>query len=277
MRIGIIGAGTMGVGIAHAVATSGWDALVVEPDDTQRDKARDRLGEVVSSGVSRGKLTQAEADAAISRLFFHLSAAELPEGLDWIIESVPEKLELKRAVLAEAEARSPRHLASNTSAISITALAEGLSSPAGFVGMHFFNPVWSMKLVEVVVGEGSGADAVEAAVEVARGIGKEPIVVRDAPGFASSRLGVLLGLEAIRMVEEGIASPEDIDKAMTLGYGYPMGPLRLGDLVGLDVRLAIAEHLSQTYGERFTPPTLLREMVAQGKLGKKSGEGFYRW
>ncbi len=267
----------MGVGIAHAVATSGWDALVVEPDDTQRDKARDRLGEVVSSGVSRGKLTQAEADAAISRLFFHLSAAELPEGLDWIIESVPEKLELKRAVLAEAEARSPRHLASNTSAISITALAEGLSSPAGFVGMHFFNPVWSMKLVEVVVGEGSGADAVEAAVEVARGIGKEPIVVRDAPGFASSRLGVLLGLEAIRMVEEGIASPEDIDKAMTLGYGYPMGPLRLGDLVGLDVRLAIAEHLSQTYGERFTPPTLLREMVAQGKLGKKSGEGFYRW
>ena len=277
MRIGIIGAGTMGVGIAHAVATSGWDALVVEPDDTQRDKARDRLGEVVSSGVSRGKLTQAEADAAISRLFFHLSAAELPEGLDWIIESVPEKLELKRAVLAEAEARSPRHLASNTSAISITALAEGLSSPAGFVGMHFFNPVWSMKLVEVVVGEGSSADAVEAAVEVARGIGKEPIVVRDAPGFASSRLGVLLGLEAIRMVEEGIASPEDIDKAMTLGYGYPMGPLRLGDLVGLDVRLAIAEHLSQTYGERFTPPSLLREMVAQGKLGKKSGEGFYRW
>ena len=277
MRIGIIGAGTMGVGIAHAVATSGWDALVVEPDDTQRDKARDRLGEVVSSGVSRGKLTQAEADAAISRLSFHSSAAELPEGLDWIIESVPEKLELKRAVLAEAEALSPRHLASNTSAISITALAKGLSAPAGFVGMHFFNPVWSMKLVEVVVGEGSSADAVEAAVEVARGIGKEPIVVRDAPGFASSRLGVLLGLEAIRMVEEGIASPEDIDNAMTLGYGYPMGPLRLGDLVGLDVRLAIAEHLSQTYGERFTPPSLLREMVAQGKLGKKSGEGFYRW
>lgn len=277
MRIGIIGAGTMGVGIAHAVATSGWDALVVEPDGAQRDKASGRLDEVVSSGVSRGKLTQAEADAALSRLSFHSSAAELPEGLDWIIESVPERLELKRAVLAEAEARSPRHLASNTSAISITALAEGLSAPAGFVGMHFFNPVWSMKLVEVVVGGRSGADAVEAAVQTARGMGKEPIVVKDAPGFASSRLGVLLGLEAIRMVEEGIASPEDIDKAMTLGYGYPMGPLRLGDLVGLDIRLAIAEHLSETYGERFAPPRLLREMVAQGKLGKKSGEGFYRW
>ena len=267
----------MGVGIAHAVATSGWDALVVEPDDAQRDKAGDRLREVISSGVSRGKLTQAQADAALSCLSFHAAVAELPEGLDWIIESVPEKPVLKRAVLAEAEARSPHHLASNTSALSITALAEGLAAPERFVGMHFFNPVWSMKLVEVVVGERSRDDAVEAAVEAARGMGKEPIVVKDAPGFASSRLGVLLGLEAIRMVEEGIASPEDIDKAMTLGYGYPMGPLRLGDLVGLDIRLAIAEHLSETYGERFAPPELLREMVAQGKLGKKSGQGFYSW
>ena len=277
MRIGIIGAGTMGVGIAHAVATSGWAALVVEPDAGQRDRARGRLEEVISSGVSRGKLTQPEADAALERLSFHAAVADLPQGLDWVIESVPEKLDLKRAVLAEAEARSPRHLASNTSAISITALAAGLASPESFVGMHFFNPVWSMKLVEVVVGERSGGAAVDAAVEAARGMGKEPIVVKDAPGFASSRLGVLLGLEAIRMVEEGIASPEDIDKAMTLGYGYPMGPLRLGDLVGLDIRLAIAEHLSETYGERFAPPRLLREMVAQGKLGKKSGEGFYRW
>ena len=267
----------MGVGIAHAVATSGWDALVVEPDATQRGKARDRLDEVISSGVTRGKLTRAEADAALARLAFHSSAAELPEGLDWIIESVPEKLELKRTVLAEAEQRTPRFLASNTSALSITSLAEGLSAPERFVGMHFFNPVWSMKLVEIVVAERSQDAAVKAAVDAARGMGKEPIVVKDAPGFASSRLGVLLGLEAIRMVEEGIASPEDIDKAMTLGYGYPMGPLRLGDLVGLDVRLAIAEHLSQTYGERFAPPGLLREMVAQGKLGKKSGQGFYSW
>ncbi len=267
----------MGIGIAHAVAISGWDALVVEPDEAQREKAGARLGDVVSSGVSRGKLTQAEADGALGRLSYHAGIAELPEGLDWIIESVPEKLELKRAVLAQAEGRAPRFLASNTSAISISALAEGLSAPERFVGMHFFNPVWSMKLVEVVVGALSRDDAVEAAVDAAKGMSKEPIVVKDAPGFASSRLGVLLGLEAIRMVEEGIASAEDIDKAMTLGYGYPMGPLRLGDLVGLDVRLAIAEHLSGTYGERFAPPALLRDMVAQGKLGKKSGQGFYTW
>jgi 3-hydroxybutyryl-CoA dehydrogenase len=197
-----------------------------------------------------------------------------------IIEAVPENLELKQNLLRECAAvlKSDRILASNTSSLSITEIARGVADPARVVGMHFFNPVHIMRLVELVVGEQTSEATISAVRGVVQRMQKEPITVRDVPGFASSRLGVTLGLEAMRMVEQGVASPRDIDTAMELGYNHPMGPLRLTDLVGLDVRLSIAEYLHRKLGsETFRPPEILRRMVTEGKLGKKSGEGFYKW
>jgi 3-hydroxybutyryl-CoA dehydrogenase len=196
---------------------------------------------------------------------------------DVLVEAVPERPDLKRAVLAEAEERQPVLLASNTSSISIGELAESLRTPERFCGLHFFNPVWAMPLLEVVVGPRTSDATRQAAVALADRLGKDPVVVKDAPGFATSRLGVALGLEAIRMVADGVASPGDIDKAMVLGYRHPVGPLELTDIVGLDVRLDIARTLATAYGQRFTPPSLLERMVAEGRLGRKTGEGFYRW
>ena len=195
-----------------------------------------------------------------------------------LVEAVPERLDLKRDVLAAAEAHATRRCsASNTSSIAIGELAAGLPAPERFIGLHFFNPVWAMALLEIVVGPATAAETTAAAVALAGRLGKDPIVVRDMPGFATSRLGVALGLEAIRMVDDGVASAADIDKAMMLGYRHPMGPLELTDVVGLDVRLDIARTLQAAYGDRFAPPPLLIEMVAAGKLGRKSGQGFYTW
>ena len=197
--------------------------------------------------------------------------------MDLIVEAVIEDVALKQGILRRAEGRAPKILASNTSSISIDQLAEALEQPDRFVGMHFFNPVWAMPLVEVIRGAAT-SDAVLGDVEQIVGfLGMEQALINDAPGFATSRLGVLVGIEAIRMVEEGVAAPQDIDTAMRLGYRHPMGPLMLGDLVGLDVRLKIADHLASVYGERFEPPALLRAMVAEGHLGKKTGRGFYDW
>ena len=196
-----------------------------------------------------------------------------------MIEAVPELLDLKASIFARVEqvVNSDAILATNTSSLPITDLASSLQHPQRFVGMHFFNPVPIMALVEVVRGAASSESTVEAAVSLAVALGKEPIVVQDSPGFATSRLGLVIGLEAIRMLEAGVASAEEIDKAMELGYRHPMGPLRLTDLVGLDVRLAIAEYLHQEIGEQFRPPELLRQLVAEGHLGKKTGQGFHRW
>jgi len=230
--------------------------------------------------VAKGKLADEARAAALARL---RSAASLDEGVraaDLVVEAVPESLDLKRAIFREADAAAPVHavLATNTSSLPVGEIARATRRPERVVGMHFFNPVPVMTLLEVVRASETSDGALAAAVAVGRSMGKDPIVVKDAPGFATSRLGVLLGLEAMRMLEQGVASAEDIDKAMTLGYRHPMGPLRLTDLVGLDVRLAIAEHLSQALrSEAFRPPDILRRMVAAGKLGKKSGEGFYRW
>jgi 3-hydroxybutyryl-CoA dehydrogenase len=197
--------------------------------------------------------------------------------LDVIVEAVVENVALKQRLLVEAEAREPVVLGTNTSSISIDELATVLSAPEKFVGMHFFNPVWAMPLVEVIRGRKTSIATLAAVSDAVDFLGMEQAVINDAPGFATSRLGVLVGLEAIRMVEQGVASPADIDRAMSLGYRHPMGPLMLGDLVGLDVRLGIAEHLASVYGDRFEPPELLRSMVAEGHLGKKSGRGFYDW
>lgn len=276
-RFVVVGAGTMGLGIAYVAAGAGYAVELVEVDRERGAAAVRRLDELWERGVQRGKLTAEAAAANRERVTLRAGLAEVAEGPDVIVEAVPERLELKRAVLGEAEARRPVLLGSNTSSIPIAALAEGLDRPADFLGLHFFNPVWAMALLEVVVGAATAPRTTEAAVALAGRLGKDPVVVRDLPGFATSRLGVTLGLEAIRMVADGVASPADIDKAMVLGYRHPVGPLELTDLVGLDVRLDIARTLQAAYGDRFAPPPLLVEMVAAGRLGKKSGQGFYTW
>ncbi|PSK66513.1 putative 3-hydroxybutyryl-CoA dehydrogenase [Micromonospora sp. MH33] len=276
-RFVVVGAGTMGLGIAYVAAGAGYAVELVEVDPARGADALRRLGELWERGVQRGKLTAEAATAKRERVTLRAGLAEVAEGPDVIVEAVPERLDLKRAVLRDAEGRRPALLGSNTSSIPIADLAEGLERPAGFLGLHFFNPVWVMALLEVVVGPGTAPETTEAAVALAGRLGKDPVVVRDMPGFATSRLGVTLGLEAIRMVADGVASPADIDKAMVLGYRHPVGPLELTDLVGLDVRLDIARTLQAAYGDRFAPPPLLVEMVAAGRLGKKSGQGFYIW
>jgi 3-hydroxybutyryl-CoA dehydrogenase len=267
----------MGVGIAHAFAGSGVDVTIVDADLARAETARARVAAVFAGAVERKKLTAEEAVSAAARVQATGAIAELPPDLDLIVEAVPEDLALKRSVLAACALRKPRLLASNTSGLSIDELAEALPAPKHFLGLHFFNPVWAMSLVEVVTGAATAPTALANALAACRQLRKETIVVRSAPGFASSRLGVCLGLEAMRMVEEGIASPADIDRAMELGYRHPMGPLRLTDLVGLDVRLDIARTLEGAFGPRFAPPQILIEKVARGELGKKSGRGFYDW
>ena len=276
--VAVAGAGTMGHGIAQVAAQAGYDVRLA---DAVRGAARAALGRIrdnLEGGVQRGKVTAAERDAALARIAAFDDAAAAATGADLVIEAAPEDLEIKRALFSRLSAAAPGAvLATNTSSLSIADIASAAAAPGRVVGMHFFNPVHLMKLVEVVTHAGTDREAREAAVEAAVRMGKEPIVVRDSPGFASSRLGVAIGLEAIRMVEEGVATAEDIDKAMTLGYNHPMGPLRLTDLVGLDVRLAIARYLHRTLGARFAPPALLERMVGEGKLGRKTGQGFYAW
>ncbi|MGK5737513.1 3-hydroxyacyl-CoA dehydrogenase family protein [Micromonospora sp. URMC 103] len=276
-RFVVVGAGTMGLGIAYVAAGSGHAVELVEVDPERGAAALTRLGELWDRAVGRGKLTADEAAASRERVTLRAALTDVAAGPDVVVEAVPERLDLKRAVLREAEALGPTMLGSNTSSIPIGELAAGLARPERFLGLHFFNPVWAMALLEIVVGPATAEETTTAAVALAARLGKDPVVVRDMPGFATSRLGVTLGLEAIRMVADGVASPADIDKAMVLGYRHPVGPLELTDLVGLDVRLDIARTLQAAYGERFAPPPLLEEMVAAGRLGKKSGQGFYTW
>jgi len=275
----VLGAGTMGHGIAHVLASAGIDTRLYDVADAAVRSGLAKVRAILDKGVEKGKVSAAERDATMARLSGATDLAAAARGVDVVIEAVPEKLELKRSLFAQLGALTGPGtlLATNTSSLSISAIAAAAAHPERVVGMHFFNPVHIMKLVEVVRAEQSSDAAVRAALALSTRIGKEPIDVRDAPGFASSRLGIAIGMEAIRMVQEEVASAADIDKAMTLGYGFPMGPLRLTDLVGLDVRLAIAEYLAVELGPRFSPPQLLRDMVARGELGKKSGRGFYEW
>ena len=279
-RVTVLGAGVMGHGIAQVAAMAGHRVTLHDPDAEAVDRGLARIRANLDKGVSLGKVTDEQRAAALGRLSPAPSLADACEQVDLVVEAAPERMELKRSLFREVEAAAPPSalLATNTSSLSIDAIAEALTGPERFLGLHFFNPVHLMALVEVVRGGRTGDATLTAGVEFARGLGKEPIVVRDAPGFASSRLGVALGLEAMRMVEEGVAEPAAIDKAMELGYRHPMGPLRLTDLVGLDVRLAIAEYLHEKLGgERYRPPAILRRMVKEGKLGRKTGEGFHRW
>ena len=274
-RAAVIGGGTMGAGIAQVLLEAGCEVTVVEADAAAAERALARIAD----GLARRKgVDPAEAEARRRRLVA-VAGLDGPLDVELVVEAIPEIPGAKRELLAAAEKVTPPQalLASNTSSLSITELAAALQRPERFLGMHFFNPVPLSALVELVVGPGTAPEAVDEARRWVARLDKESIEVRDSPGFATSRLGVCLGLEAIRMLEEGVATAADIDQGMVLGYKHPMGPLRLTDLVGLDVRLAIAEHLAATLGPRFEPPALLREKVAAGELGKKTGQGFYDW
>jgi 3-hydroxybutyryl-CoA dehydrogenase len=276
-RVCIIGSGSMGAGIAAAFLSSGHEVDLADASAELAAQGGQRVRDLLAGAVQREIVTAAGAAAAEMRLALHAGVASVRPEPELVIEAVPEQLELKRRVLTDAEALRPGLLATNTSGLSIEQLAQPLQRPEAFVGLHFFNPVHAMKLVEVVVGPRTSSASQDAALAIVARIGKEPIVVRDAPGFASTRLGLALGMEAIRMVEDGVASPEAIDRAMELGYRHPVGPLKLTEIIGLDVRLDIASHLATVYGPHFEPPQLLRTMVAAGHLGKKSGRGFYDW
>lgn len=275
----VIGAGTMGHGIAHALALAGIATTLVDLDAAALEKGLAAVKKNLDTGVEKQKVSAQARDAALAKLKGSRELESAVRGVDVVVEAVPEKLELKQRIFTTLDSvcAAEALLATNTSSLPISKIAEVCKRPARVVGMHFFNPVHIMKLVEVVRAQQTSEEAARLALGLSARIGKEGIDVKDSPGFASSRLGLVIGLEAMRMCEAGVASAADIDKAMTLGYGFPMGPLKLTDLVGLDVRLAIAEHLTRELGPRFEPPQILRDKVARGELGKKSGKGFYDW
>jgi 3-hydroxybutyryl-CoA dehydrogenase len=278
-RIAVLGAGTMGHGIAQVAASAGYEVVMLDVSTEALARGVAAIEGNLAKGIRLGKITEQDRDQTLQRI---RGATQLPEvaGADLVIEAAPEVLDLKQELLKEVEPLvGPQTIfASNTSSLSITEVAAVASRPQLVIGMHFFNPVHLMRLVEIVHGRRTNTETIESVRGVAKRMKKEPIVVCDVPGFASSRLGVTLGLEAMRMLEQGVACARDIDTAMELGYNHPMGPLRLTDVVGLDVRLKIAEYLHLALGsECFRPPEILRRMVSEGKLGKKTGEGFYKW
>ncbi|MDH6288305.1 3-hydroxyacyl-CoA dehydrogenase family protein [Rhodococcus opacus] len=276
-NVGVVGGGRMGAGIAQVFATLGSTVTIAESGD--RQAALKRVSDGLDRAHERGKLGDVDPATILGRVSTVAAPDALPPALDLVVEAVPELVDLKLGVLALVEKTvSPTTvIASNTSSISIAELGSALSDPARLIGMHFFNPVPASTLVEIVRAPATDAGVVDKVREWVAHLGKTEVLVNDSPGFATSRLGVCLGLEAIRMLEEGVADAESIDRAMELGYRHPMGPLRSTDLVGLDVRLAIAEHLAKTLGDRFAPPALLREKVAKGELGRKTGQGFFTW
>ncbi|MBP3042591.1 3-hydroxyacyl-CoA dehydrogenase family protein [Arthrobacter jiangjiafuii] len=276
-NVGVLGGGRMGAGIAHAFCTAGATVVVVERDDDAAAAAYERVAANLAKSVERGTVTE-PLEVLLSRLSVSTDYADFaPAGL--VVEAVPEDFALKAAALVAVEEQlaPDAWLASNTSSLSVSELAEKLQRPERFCGLHFFNPVPASDLIEVVLGKQTSEELAGAARTWTQDLGKTPVVVNDAPGFASSRLGVAIALEAMRMVEEGVASAEDIDAAMVLGYKHPTGPLRTTDIVGLDVRLGIAEYLAATLGPRFEPPRILRDKVARGELGRKTGTGFFDW
>jgi 3-hydroxybutyryl-CoA dehydrogenase len=269
----------MGHGIAQVAAAAGYRVLLRDVDRESLARGIQAIERNLVKGIQLGKLTEADQDSTLQHIRGTTHLEEIANA-DLIVEAAPERLELKQEILRELETHSSKAFifATNTSSLSISEIAKASERPAQVVGMHFFNPVHIMRLVEIVVGKATSDDTVEIVREVSRKLRKEPIIVRDVPGFASSRLGVALGLEAMRMLEQGVATAKDIDTAMELGYNHPMGPLKLTDHVGLDIRLNIAEYLYSELGsETFRPPEVLRRMVKEGKLGKKTGEGFYLW
>jgi 3-hydroxybutyryl-CoA dehydrogenase len=279
-NVAIIGAGTMGHGIGYVTTVAGYTVTLADLDEDVLERARAHIGLALDSGVMRGKVSEETRREAMGRVFLSTSLEGAIEGAEIVIEAAPEKVALKQNLFRRicAAASQDALLATNTSSLSVSEIAAATDCSERVVGMHFFNPVAAMKLVEVVRGEKTSDGSVEKARAFAESLGKKAILVRDSPGFATSRLGIVLGLEAMRMLEQGVASAADIDTAMELGYNHPVGPLKLTDIVGLDIRLAVADHLAASLGgDIYDAPAILREMVAAGKLGKKSGRGFYDW
>ncbi len=277
--VAVVGAGTMGRGIAYVSAVGGAQVRLVDVDTDQLTAAATQIDADLQAGVDRGKVDADEADRARGRIS---TASDLAAGCAdaaLVIEAVAERMDVKHEVFAAAEqvAAADAVIATNTSALSITEIVGALRDPSRGIGMHFFNPVPKMKLCELIVGLQTGEDTVRRAEEAAAAMGKQTVRVSDVPGFATSRLNALIGNEGFRMLEEGVASPEDIDRAAKLGLNHPMGPLEMADLVGLDVRLAVLEHLADTLGDRFRPTTIHRRLVAAGRLGRKAGRGIYRY
>ena len=276
-RAAVVGAGTMGHGIAQVLAQAGVSVKLMDTDAAQLERAQSNIEASLKKLVQKDKIKAEAAEKALSRITTHTSIEDAVSDAEWVIEAAPERMELKLQIFADIDKYAPTTclLGTNTSSLSVTEIAAATTGKENVIGLHFFNPVPLMKLLEIVSGLDTAAATQEAARRLSTQIGKEAVFVNDWPGFATSRLGIILGCEAIRMVEQGVAKPADIDRAMELGYRHPMGPLKLTDLVGLDVRLAIMEHLHRELGEQFRPPVLLRQMVRAGKLGKKSGCGFY--
>jgi 3-hydroxybutyryl-CoA dehydrogenase len=277
LRVAVVGGGTMGVGIAYVAALAGGTVVVIEPDAGRAGALGRTIQSAIASAVTRGKLDEPRGQAVAARITRQASVADIPKGFDLVVETVPERLALKLEVLAAIAAREPQLIATNTSALSIGRLAAALPAPDRFLGMHFFNPVWSIRLVELVEGAQTSAETLDRARGLVTWLGKESLTVRDVPGFATSRLDLVASLEAMRMLESGVATAADIDKAAVLAYRHPVGPLRLSDIVGLDVRLDIARTLEAAHGPRFSPPQILIDLVAKGALGEKSGRGFFEW
>lgn len=278
-KVGVVGAGTMGHGIAQVTAMAGIDVVLADANPAVLASAMEKVTANLDKGVARGKVTTEIRERALQHLRTG-TLADAADGADLMIEAVPEKLALKRLIFAEAEAIAPEHciFGTNTSSLSIHEIGAELQDPTRVIGTHFFNPVHIMALLEVIVAETTRDDVLEGIRTYGNLIGKSVVVVKDVPGFATSRLGVALGMEAIRMVEQGVATAQDIDTAMTLGYRHPVGPLKLTDMVGLDVRMHIGSYLAKALDNAaFEPPELMKRMVEEGKLGKKSGQGFYTW
>ncbi|PSQ42042.1 3-hydroxybutyryl-CoA dehydrogenase [Halobacteriales archaeon SW_7_68_16] len=279
MRITVLGAGTMGSGIAQVCARAGHEVTIRDVEADLVDEGIDSVAATLAEGVDLGKLDEDERTATLDRIAGTTDLAAAVEDADLVVEAVPEDIDLKREVLAEVEAAAPgdARIATNTSSLSVTEIAASLDRPERLIGLHFFNPAHLMDLVEIVVPGRASEATVEFAEEFVAGIDREPIVVRDTAGFATSRLGAIQGVEAMRMVETGVADPRSLDRGMELGYNHPMGPIELGDVIGLDVRLDILTHLREELGERFRPPSILRRKVRAGRLGRKTGAGFYVW
>ena len=279
MRVTVLGAGTMGHGIAQVAAMAGNEVTIRDIDESILQEGLQSIESNLDGAVERDKLTGDEKAATLDRIETTVSLEDAVSEADLVVEAVPEDMDLKQQTFKDIASHAPADatIATNTSSMSVTEIVSVLDRPGRAVGLHFFNPVHIMGLVEVVVAEQTDESTVDTVVDFVEEIEKEPVVVRDSAGFASSRLGVALGVEAVRMLEEGVANPHDIDAAMELGYNHPMGPIELTDVVGLDVRLDILEYLREELGERFRPPQVLRQKVRAGKFGKKTGEGFYVW
>ncbi len=278
-RVVVLGAGTMGQGIAQVMAQAGYVTHLYDVDAARIGRAIESIKQQTDRLVQKGKMLNEARSELIGALVVTPDLAQACTDVDLVIESAPEQMELKVGLLREVKALAPERaiLGTNTSSLSVTEIGTRIGAAARTIGLHFFNPPPVMELLEIVRGLGTDESIVATSVAIAKRVGKTPIVVNDMPGFATSRLGVILGCEAIRMLEQGVASAEDIDLAMELGYRHPMGPLKLTDLVGLDVRLMILDHLHKELGEQFRPPSLLRQMVRAGRLGRKSGRGFYEY